>query len=256
MEVEYKFLYSDLIDKSNVMKVVDILNENEEIGFCQINFQDIVTKYIDCHTGVLRKGGIAMRHRTEVNNCMSFEDENHKAEPIEETRETISFKWGGEAEGGLHVRKEVEFQLGDEPMDFTKLDPEVYKKFTEADDEGLEELFTTAIQRVAILVDCGESNVEVALDAGFLIKTEGDVTPEDRRINKLLNSGKDSETMADILKDISPKHLITELEIELKEGREEDLTFVADYLRKKLPLKPNDVSKYKRGIELYNLANC
>ena len=168
MEVEYKFLYKDGVEESNIRSFVDALEANKEIRVSEIIFRDIATKYLDSITGSLRKEKIAVRDRLEFHNV---DGSWHR-------RNILSFKWGGNAEGGLHARSEVEFELGNGPIPFDKLDPDIYRRFAEAEREGLEELFVTVVHRVIILVDHGMSTIEVSLDNGFYVKNEGIVGEE------------------------------------------------------------------------------
>lgn len=280
MEIEYKFLCQGRLNKGKTMEIIDALNEYEDICIFATSFEDIGTKYLDSVTGSLRKANIAVRDRFEGSNTVYFvgvdpdEDESQldefekmfgkeyreeiercaKDEPIREEKHILSFKWGGSAEQGLHRRHEVDIDLTEDTAEFWKLNRNIYRKFRKAEEEGLVGMFTTMIRRVKIYVLVNESMIEVCIDAGFFMKDEGAIPEVDKKILKIAktNDPKEEVGIIELVPDLPESHVISEIELELNNGSEEDLKVAADFLSEKFNLIPNDVSKYQRGLNLYN----
>lgn len=254
MEVEYKFLCQGDLNHQKTMDIIDALNMSSEIQILSISFEHISTKYFDSADGSLRKSKIAVRDRLESREVFPYKDfyceyenkdisefvkqswENFSSEVemhfdnqnMRYDSHILSFKWGGYAENGLHKRREVEFRRDEEEIDGSKLPPDIYKVYNDAKEKGIVTLFTTMIRRIKMLISFNESNIEVCIDKGVLLKDEKDVS------------------------DITEEHIISEIELELNQGSEEDLKALADFLSDKFNLIPNEVSKYQRGLNLYN----
>lgn len=254
MEVEYKFLCQWELNHQKMMDIMETLNMSSEIQILSINFEYISTKYLDSTAGSLRKSNIAVRDRLESRE--SFYSEYHccelvnrelsefekkswqkfsdkvekylKNQNVKYDSHILSFKWGGFSENGLHKRCEVEFCMDKDDIDFSKIPSDIYQAYRCAEQEGIQVLFTTLIRRIKILIKSNKSNVEVCIDKGVLLKDEKDII------------------------DITESHIISEIELELNDGCEEDLKYLADYLSDKFNLIPNEVSKYQRGLNLYD----
>ena len=254
MEVEYKFLCQGELNHQKTMDIIDALNMSSKIQILSISFEHISTKYFDSADGSLQKSKIALRDRRERKEYFHNEDSCGKLVNKElSERETqswqkfsaevekclknqnteydshiLSFKWGGFAQNGLHKRREVEFCKDKEDVDLSKLPPDIYKAYKDAEKEGMVTLFTTIVRRIKILIRFNDSNVEACIDKGFLLKDEKDVS------------------------EITENHFISEIELELNDGSEENLKTLANYLSDKFNLIPNEMSKYQRGLNLYN----
>lgn len=254
MEVEYKFLYPGNLDHDVIMEFFDTLKMLEGISVLSIAFEHIKTKYLDGKEGTLRKANIALRDRFEnktvfdnkgsdshfnIQDIADFDKKSFQSFNLEVRnflkdknlrfdRHILSFKWGGFAENGLHKRREEEIELTKGKADFSKLDSDIYKVYKDVEKEGFVDLFTTMIRRVKLFIKFNESRIEVCIDNGFLIKDEQEFS------------------------DITEDHGLSEIELELNQGNEEDLKALADFLSDKFSLIPNEVSKYQRGLNLYD----
>lgn len=252
MEVEYKFLYPGGLDHQTTMDIIGALDMSSETHVLSIAFEHISTKYLDSAKGILRNSRIALRERLEnseffSNNDLDCKFINQDLPAIEEEswqkfcvevknqlenqsvsydKHIFSFKWGGSAEDGLHKRSEVEFETDRGSIDFSRLAPEIHRLYKEADKEGIVTLFTTMVRRIKVLIRFNDSDIEVCIDKGFLVKDEE-------------------------VSDISKEHILSEIELELNHGNEDDLKSVADCLSKKFNLTPNEVSKFQRGLNFY-----
>lgn len=280
MEVEYKFLCPDELNYKKTMEIIDAFNEDENVCIVSTAFEDVGTKYLDSATGSLRKSNIAVRDRYEGSDILYFvgvdpdEDEAQldefeeifgreyreeiercaKDELIREERHILSFKWGGSAEQGLHRRHEVDVDLTNDTVEFWRLNRNIYRKFRKAEEEGLVGLFTTMIRRVKIYALVNESMIEVCIDAGFFMKDEGKIPEVDKGILKIAktNDPKEEVGIIELIPKLPESHVISEIELELNQGSEEDLKALADFLSDKFNLIPNEVSKYQRGLNLYD----
>lgn len=254
MEVEYKFLCQGELNHQKTMDIIDALNMSSKFQILSISFEHISTKYFDSADGSLRKSRIAVRDRRERKEYFHNEDsycelvnkdlselekkswkkfsaevEKYlKNQNAEYDSHILSFKWGGFAENGLHKRSEVEFRKEEEEIDGSKLPHDIYKAYRDTKEKGIVTLFTTMVRRIKILIRFNDSNVEACIDKGFLLKDEKDVS------------------------EITENHFISEIELELNDGSEEDLKTLANYLSDKFNLIPNEISKYQRGLNLYN----
>ncbi|XVG94940.1 CYTH domain-containing protein [Eubacteriales bacterium KG127] len=235
MELEYKFSPKSSMtgrECSDVTKCI-LLNPNAHV--LESSGQLIITKYFDDANFSLTKQKIAVRERTSVDADFTLEDFDNKNFFINQSKKlqgkgfknhTLSFKWGGSAEKGLHIRQEVEMDFAD--RDFSLLDEKVEAAYNQAVSHGLEELFETVIYRYAIIVEYVESRIEFVVDFGYY------------------SNGKGVD-----LNSLNHRNLIMEYELELKNGTKEDLINFSERLREELDLIPNEKSKFQRGIELY-----
>ena len=236
---------------------------------------------MDSVTGSLRKENIAVRDRHENSHTVSFvgadffkgdftpeEFEDAFGKEIREEIEKyarnedahghkhiLSFKWGGSSENGLHKRNEVELDITDGDIELWKLNRNVYRKFRRAEKEGLCDLFTTMVRRSKIFVLFNGSIIEVCIDTGFFFKNKGKMSAADKEILRALekNEADEEKKILDLISELPESHRISEIELELNKGSEQDLKALADYLSRKFNLTPNEVSKFKRGLELYKI---
>lgn len=65
------------------------------------------------------------------------------------------------------------------------------------------------------------------------------------------NEADEEKEILDLISELPESHRISEIELELNKGSEQDLKALADYLSKKFNLTPNEVSKFQRGLNLY-----
>lgn len=151
-------------------------------------------------------------------------NKNKIAYRIRKENETLvaTLKAGGSSTGGLHKRLEanvlVESSLPDLSVfsDVKEVKPVV--DFLQA--VPLYEIVVTDFVREAVLVDYKKSSIEIAMDKG-LIRANG------------------------------KSERIAEVELELKDGSEEDLALLGTELCNRFPLQPESRSKYYRGLLLH-----
>ncbi|KAB2928386.1 MAG: CHAD domain-containing protein [Dechloromonas sp.] len=132
----------------------------------------------------------------------------------------LTVKSAEPASGGLAVRSEWEAAATPGHFDFTHVDAPELKGFLEAASERLEPVFTTDFRRQTWRVAHGESLIELALDRGHISSRER-------------------------------RETICEVELELLEGRVEDIFGLTRALQKHLHLHPAVASKAERGYKLF-----
>ena len=135
-----------------------------------------------------------------------------------------TLKWGGEATDGLHVRGELNVPVDESYMRYPKTDifrgSEMYGDIEAAvGDKPLKPIMNIDCLRRQISVDTGKSISVVSLDIGTIL-TDTATAP------------------------------ITELEIELYSGDEDDMISLGRELASKYNLIPENKSKFQRGLEL------
>ncbi len=142
-----------------------------------------------------------------------------------ENEKTIAtIKWDGNSKNGLHIRNELNLNVPEEfyekpdPTVFTgsEIMPKLEKAWA-----GKELLPVMHMEYVRhqILVDTGKCICEVSVDNGLIRTAKGDAE-------------------------------ISEMEIELYSGDQEDMLTFGERLKNKYNLEPSDVSKYKRGLKI------
>ncbi len=171
-------------------------------------FQNITPKtfhlqatYFDTHDQTLRQNKVALRIREENGVLIQ------------------AIKTAGQSSGGLHQRREWEFEVAYNSPDLTQLPNEVKDLFQ---NQTLEAVFTTDFKRTLWLIE-GEENslIEVCLDEGNIF------------------CGYLSEP-------------ICEVELELKRGNIANIYEIASKLQTAISLIPENKSKAARGYQLYN----
>lgn len=121
--------------------------------------------------------------------------------------------------GGLHQREEWEHPLAEKRLDLSKLPDDAMSSSLRG--EKYVPLFETNFERTRWLVQFQASDIELVLDQGRV----------------LAGSGSDD---------------ISELELELKRGKLEDLFDLANTLSETVAVMPSDISKAERGYRLCN----
>lgn len=133
-------------------------------------------------------------------------------------------KWQGKAEDGLHSRKELACPVPDEEPDIGIFaESDIGEELAAVvDDKPLQILLETEVRRRRFRIDTGTAILEVSVDQGR-VKTA---------------CGEDG---------------ISEVEIELFTGDTEELVRIGKKLQKLYGLRPEDTSKYIRGIRLLDV---
>ena len=138
-------------------------------------------------------------------------------------------KWNGTGEGALQRREELNITLGTEMPE--EADPSVFsqhevgKRIIDAiGDEKLIPMIDVSVLRKSMRVDTGSSILEISIDQG-----------------KVTAGGSEEP--------------ISEVEIELYQGDEEDLMEIGNQLSGKYGLEPETESKFARGLKLLNTVN-
>jgi triphosphatase len=132
----------------------------------------------------------------------------------------LTVKSAEPASGGLAVRNEWEAAATPGHFDFSHVDAPELKEFLDAATEHFAPIFTTDFRRQTWQVPFGESLIELALDRGHIA------------------SGNRREP-------------ICEVELELLNGRIEDIFGLTRSLQKHLHLHPAIASKAERGYKLF-----
>lgn len=148
---------------------------------------------------------------------------------MENKRVVASLKWGGDSEGALHKRQELNVPMDDEAC-FLSPDPAVFKESEIGDNilrlidgRPLINLMEINYLRRRFRIDTGNSLIEVSIDQGNII-TENGTEP------------------------------INEIELELFSGEVEDLLRVGTSLSERYDLVEEARSKYARGLNLLNMG--
>lgn len=134
-----------------------------------------------------------------------------------------SIKTAGKASGGLHDRQEWEDLLHRGQPDFSKItEPWLRAIFDDTDlRAALRPIFTTDVKRTEWQLDTSQGLIEMALDVGHLM-IDGTARAE-----------------------------ICELELELKQGEQQQLFDFAQALQRSITLQPEDTSKAELGYAFY-----
>ncbi|MGN0659988.1 MAG: inorganic triphosphatase [Emergencia sp.] len=143
----------------------------------------------------------------------------------EGSKVVATLKWNGSSEDGMHKREEINVPVSDEE----KLHTPDIRIFDQSEmcevltrvvgQRQLMPLMDIYFRRRQVRVDTGRSICELSVDRG-----------------KIVCCGKTAP--------------ISELEIELYSGEEEDMKALGDKVCEKYHLKAEDTSKYKRGLDL------
>lgn len=145
----------------------------------------------------------------------------------EDTRPVATMKWGGGAEEGLHQRGELNVTVNEVFSECPNVDifkgSEIYEEIAEAvGEKPLIPVMEMEFVRKQMHVDTGKSISVVSFDEGE-IRTAGGTAP------------------------------ISEVEVELYSGDQDDMIALGKELAAKYNLTPGNKSKYQRGLELLGL---
>lgn len=135
-----------------------------------------------------------------------------------------TLKWGGTSSEGMHKRQELNITLDDEEAKTPTIaifnQDEVGGELGSlVGDEELYDLMTVEFTRKQVRLDTGKSISVLSADRGF-VRAAGGETP------------------------------ICEMELELYSGDEEDMIALGGEIAEKYGLKPENTSKFKRGLAL------
>lgn len=159
--------------------------------------------YCDTPQQALTQAGIALRLRNKGSQWLQ------------------TLKTRGEAQGGLHARKEWEMPIAGPALEWDKLPTEVLPVGFALD--AVQPLFETTFERHTWKIQHNDSVIELAMDDG----------------------------QARVCDAAQP---IGEIELELLTGTPDDLFRLAELLAADIPLLPSDISKAERGYRLVNGA--
>lgn len=142
----------------------------------------------------------------------------------EDVLPVATMKWGGDAQDGLHQRGELNVTVNEDfaanPDVSIFRGSEIYEEISEAvGNRPLVPVMEMEFIRRQMHVDTGKSISVVSCDEGE-IRTAGGTAP------------------------------ISELEVELYSGDQDDMIALGNELAAKYNLKPGNKSKYQRGLEL------
>ena len=142
----------------------------------------------------------------------------------EDVLPVATMKWGGGAENGLHQRGELNVTVNEEFAAAPNVDifrgSEIYEEIQEtAGGRTLIPVMEMEFVRQQVHVDTGKSISVVSCDLGEIRTAGGNAA-------------------------------ISEVEVELYSGDQEDMIALGNELAAKYNLKPGDKSKYQRGLEL------
>ncbi|MBR6352166.1 MAG: CYTH domain-containing protein [Firmicutes bacterium] len=149
---------------------------------------------------------------------------------VEGERTFAALKWGGSAQDGFHEREEVNVPVSGEES-FIAPEPDMFKESADGLDlieligkKPLVNMLETRFLRKRVRLNYKNSIFELAVDTGDIVTDAGN---------------------RDIL----------ELEIELFAGSEADLQELGERIADKYSLKPENMSKFARGLELIKSVN-
>lgn len=143
----------------------------------------------------------------------------------EGTRVIATLKWNGKTDGALHTREELNANLGegkctDEPDPSVFFQSEIGAELQELiGEKALHGFIEVHVSRRKVRVDTNQAIFEIALDSGSVVTKNGTC-------------------------------FISEAEIELYSGKEEELISLGEHLAQKYNLLPETRSKFARGLAL------
>lgn len=143
----------------------------------------------------------------------------------EGTRVIATLKWNGKTVGALHTREELNVNLGegkctDNPDPTVFSQSEIGAELLEViGDKTLHGFIQVHVSRRKVRVDTNQAIFEIALDSGLVITNNGTC-------------------------------IISEAEIELYSGKEDELVSLGEHLAQKYELVPETRSKFARGLAL------
>lgn len=195
-EIELKIM----LDKQNVPLVENWLNHSQELSLLAYQTDELGNTYYDTPEQYFATQKMGLRVRTH----------NHHFE--------MTLKTKGKIVGGLHIRPEYNLALESQQPDFKALVETFNLPFENVDSivQHLQVTFSTDFTRQTWLVKIGESEIEIALDQGFIKNRYGE-------------------------------EAICELEFEMKQGNLADLFGLVDAMPKADGMWLSSLSKAQRG---------
>ena len=133
-----------------------------------------------------------------------------------------TFKTAGQSVNGLSQRGEWEWYLSQNTLDLLLL-KQCEGWPAQLNTENLVTVFETNFERFIFELQWGNSVIELVLDWGAIISNQH-------------------------------QEKIHEIELELKNGHQSDLTSLAQLLLEKLPIETSDISKAERGVNLFRAS--
>ena len=148
---------------------------------------------------------------------------------FENERIIATLKWKGQSEGGLHVRGELNVPVNREYLNKPNVDifkgSEIFDSISSCiGDKPLVKIMEMDYVRREVQVDTGKSISVISYDEGTIITEKGNCP-------------------------------ISEIEIELYSGDQQDMMRLGKELEIKYNLLPSDISKFQKGMELINEKN-
>lgn len=207
MEIELKYLLTEEIAKDRIFADQHLLEIKDPDSEETVPMHAV---YMDTADGSLRHKEMAFRIRSEAG------------------RRIATLKWGGSAEGGLHIRGELNVPVDESFLKDPKMEifkgSEIYDEIAEAvDGKKLIPVMEMEFIRRQMRVDTGRSISVISLDDGVIRTSKGE-------------------------------EKIAELEVELYSGDQEDMIRLGEELAAKYNLQPSDHSKFQKGLMLLDLA--
>lgn len=195
-EVEVKF-------RADQFAIEQLLSSSALKGIPISSPKDFVSVYFDTKEKHLQAQGIALRIRRKG-----------KAAPV------MTLKWDGSANDGPFSRGEVEVPCPGGIPDVQLLDPDCARRVSQAaGDLPLAAIFETRVKRRTATLRHGHSELEIALDDGFIVAGEVRLP-------------------------------VTEVEIELKSGNKHDLLACAALLSREAALRLDFEAKAAKGYRI------
>lgn len=142
-------------------------------------------------------------------------------------KRVATVKWNGNVDGPLHKRNELNINLGEGTEDIVPTasffgESEIGQKMIEIiGDKDLITIMSVNVLRQSFRVEINNTLMEVSIDNGQIITDNGNA-------------------------------LISELEIELFSGSDEELLKLGDKIKERYNLEPGLNSKFARGLALLN----
>ena len=203
MEIELKYLLTEAIAKDRVLEDKHLQEIQDPDSEETIHMRAI---YFDTADNSLRGKEMAFRVREEND------------------RRVATLKWGGSADGGLHVRGELNVPVDDDFAKAPRMDifqgSEIYEEIARTvGDQKLLPVMEMEYTRRQMRVDTGRSISVVSMDDGVIRTAKGEAP-------------------------------IAELEIELYSGDQEDMLLLGEELAATYNLLPCDTSKFQKGLAL------
>lgn len=169
-----------------------------------MELQPLFNAYFDTPDLQLQQAKVALRIRRKGNDFIQ------------------TLKTRGSAKGGLHDRQEWEWQVADEKLDISLIQPLLPEAIN---CQQLTTLFSTDFQRRCWNLERNGSRIELVLDQG--------------------------QVHTDLPQDFARREdPISEVELELKQGEAAELFYLAAELATTIPLRISRISKAERGYRL------